>query len=84
MPIIANEGIGDVDEHIKKDISGTLIEDFSRESYIKANEQIKLLSKTTNLAEICRSSARKRFDLEKVGGERYRRLYEKLLIKSRI
>ena len=76
LPIIANVGVGDVDEQITANGVGTLVTDFSRDAYLNA------LANVTSLAgsvERCRETARKEFDLKTVGGVRYRRLYSRLL-----
>lgn len=79
LPVISNQGIGDLDEMIKTDKVGALIADFNKESYLESLRQINELRKDNNLAQTCRASAKHRFDLEKVGGERYRFLYRRLL-----
>ncbi|MEO6050721.1 MAG: glycosyltransferase [Pyrinomonadaceae bacterium] len=76
LPIIANRGVGDVDKLIEDNNVGVMVDDFTRESYLKAISGIKELGA---VAEKCRQTARREFDLEKVGGERYRSLYTKLL-----
>lgn len=76
LPIIANPGVGDVDALITGNEVGVLIEDFSCESYLKALGEIKELG---DVREKCRQTVRREFDLEKVGGERYRAFYSKLL-----
>jgi hypothetical protein len=55
---------------------GSILEDLSRESYLKALQVIKDLG---DVSSRCRETARREFDLEKVGGERYRLIYSKLL-----
>ena len=75
LPIIANSGVGDVDDLIREDGVGVLIDRFNREAYVDA---LKRLGDMGDISEICRASAKKRFDLETVGGVRYRRLYERL------
>lgn len=47
-----------------------------REAYLDAINRLKELG---DIGDKCRAVAKKRFDLETVGGVRYRRLYEKLL-----
>jgi hypothetical protein len=42
-------------------------------------QAIKELRRDPDLPARCRAEARKRYDLQSVGGERYRRLYETLL-----
>ncbi|MFZ1702570.1 MAG: glycosyltransferase family 4 protein [Pyrinomonadaceae bacterium] len=76
LPIIANSGVGDVDSLIRDDSVGVLIDQFDRESYIDAIEQISQLG---DISEHCRETAVRRFDLETVGGVRYRQLYESVL-----
>jgi glycosyltransferase involved in cell wall biosynthesis len=75
LPIIANAGVGDVDELIEGNGVGALVADFSRESYLKAISDVTELRVTHR----CRDTAVGEFDLESVGGQRYRRLYAQLL-----
>ena len=76
LPIVANSGIGDVDTLILGKRVGAIIEDFSPESYRAA---ITALRRLGDNKEHFRTVARSEFDLEKVGGERYRRIYERLV-----
>jgi len=75
LPIIANSGVGDVDEQLVADGVGVLVDQFDKDSYLNAFKQLRALG---DVREKCRLSAKKRFDLETVGGVRYRRLYERL------
>lgn len=79
LPIISNTGVGDVDEQIQTDRIGVLVEDLTPEGYLRALQKIEELQKDESLFERCRKSAKQRFDLEKIGGARYRNLYTKLL-----
>lgn len=80
LPIIANDGVGDTTEQIENDSIGVIIRDFSDDAYMRAIDQIfELLDGRDELGARCRESARQRFDLETVGGLRYRRLYKTLL-----
>lgn len=84
LPIIANDGVGDMTAQIIEDRTGVIIETFDDASYAEALEKINaMLSDREELAMRCRASAEKRFDLEKVGGPRYRRLYVNLLADTR-
>ncbi len=76
LPIIANSGVGDVDALINDNGVGVLVSDFSRESYAAAVEGIKELG---DVSQRCVETAHREFDLQTVGGERYRRLYRRLL-----
>jgi glycosyltransferase involved in cell wall biosynthesis len=76
LPIISNTGIGDLDQQITDDKVGVLIDRFDPEAYADAIQRLKALGDT---ADRCRDAAKRRFDLETVGGARYRRLYKNLL-----
>lgn len=76
VPIIANRDVGDVDKLIEENYVGALIADFSHDAYLKGLKQVEKLG---DVRDRCRTIAVKEFDLEKIGGERYRLLYNKLL-----
>ncbi len=76
LPIIANAGVGDVDELIQSNGIGALVTEFSDEAYLRAFAEVEALG---DVSERCREVARREFDLETVGGERYRKLYRKLV-----
>ncbi len=79
LPIIANAGVGDVDGLIVGDRVGVLIDKFDEETYLSA---INELTDLGDIADHCRETAKLRFDLETVGGVRYRRLYNRLFCKE--
>ncbi len=76
LPIIANSGVGDVDELIESNGVGVLVREFTAEAYVKALHDIEELG---DVSDKCRDVARREFDLETVGGVRYRRIYKRLL-----
>ncbi|MDT5060852.1 MAG: hypothetical protein QOH63_1311 [Acidobacteriota bacterium] len=78
LPVICNAGIGDLDQVIEEDGVGVLIRELNEEAYLRALSAIEVLEHDAELAERCRASAQARFDLETVGGARYRRLYHHL------
>ncbi len=78
LPIIANAGVGDVDQLIMDEGVGVLLDRFDHDAYLDA---LKRLNELGDIGDKCREVAQKRFDLETVGGVRYRRLYEKLFAK---
>ncbi len=82
LPIIANRGIGDVDEVIDGDQVGVMVSDFNREAYAAALRAIDVLRRDETTSERCRASARRHFDLEEVGGAKYQRLYRNLLSRA--
>jgi hypothetical protein len=77
--VIINGGVGDLDALITANGVGTVINDFNKTSYISALQELSSLS---GVADKCRDTARREFDLETVGGARYRRLYSRLLKKQ--
>jgi glycosyltransferase involved in cell wall biosynthesis len=78
LPIIANAGIGDTDLHIDGTGIGALVRGFSPDELAKALSDI---DKLGDVHTVCQQTAAELFDLESVGGERYRRLYARLLEK---
>ncbi|MCI0564710.1 MAG: glycosyltransferase, partial [Nitrososphaera sp.] len=77
--VICNAGIGDVDKILEEDRVGVILQEFNREAYSQALHMAEELLQDDGISDRCRASARKHFDLETVGGVRYRRLYDRLL-----
>ena len=78
LPIICNAGIGDLDAFIEGDRVGVILRDFHRDAYQRALAEADELRRDLEIAARCMDTARCRFDLETVGGARYRRLYSRL------
>lgn len=79
LPIVVNDGIGDTTEFTVTDGTGVVISAFTPEGYEEALRDMEALMKDRDeITARCRKSAKDRFDLESVGGERYRRLYKRL------
>lgn len=76
IPVISNRGVGDVDELIEGRRVGSLLNGFDEASYVTA---IQTVLDDNGVAGRSRVAASEEFDLERVGGKRYRRLYERLL-----
>lgn len=74
LPIIANRGVGDLDSLIEGNGVGVLIDGFDTTSYKKV-----LTIDADALREKCKAVAAREFDLSSVAGERYRRLYQRML-----
>jgi len=79
LPIVSNSGIGDSDAIITKEKIGVILDDFRDKDYFEAVEKIESLINDKNLPELCKKIANQEFDLERIGGVRYRRLYQQLL-----
>ncbi len=78
LPVISTAGIGDLDEHIEEGRVGALLRSLDRQAHSDVLRAIEALRRDPELGERCRQVARTRYDLETVGGARYRRLYEML------
>ena len=78
LPVVTNSGVGDVDEVIEGDRVGVVIRDFDDETFRRALEEVEALRAEGDLAERARESAERRFDIERVGGAKYRRIYARL------
>jgi glycosyltransferase involved in cell wall biosynthesis len=79
LPVICNAGIGDVDAVIETDHVGILVREFSPDGYARALAAAGELARDASLAARCRACAHERFHLGKVGGLRYRRLYQRMV-----
>ena len=76
LPIITNGGVGDVESLIERREVGVLVRNFEVTDYINALTVIDGLSIS---GELCKNVAVSEFDLVRIGGKRYRRLYACLL-----
>lgn len=79
LPIISNAGIGDLDAIIERENVGACLRGFEKTDFDQALQTISTLLKEKNLRERCGKTAREYFDLETVGGARYRKIYRDLL-----
>jgi len=76
LAVISNKGVGDVDATISNEGVGVLLDDLSPEAMLNgARKAFEIVGKRG----IRRKLAASCFDLENVGGQRYRRLYQRLL-----
>ena len=78
LPVVCNAGIGDVDEVIEGDRVGVVLREFDDESFARALEEVEALRAEGDLSGRARASAEQRFDIERVGGAKYRRVYARL------
>jgi glycosyltransferase involved in cell wall biosynthesis len=80
LPMVVNDGIGDTTRFTEADGVGAVISEFTDRSFDAAIDEIdELLKDGEALGARCRESAESRFDLATVAGERYRRIYRRLL-----
>lgn len=76
LPVISNRGVGDIDAQIEQNGVGVMLDGFDDASYQIALDAVNCLN---GIAEQCRETAKREFDLATVGGHRYRRIYAQLL-----
>ncbi|HSE19115.1 MAG TPA: glycosyltransferase [Pyrinomonadaceae bacterium] len=79
LPLVINAGVGDSDVLINEWKAGVLIEDFGEEDYLRAAREIELMAADREARSKARLVAERVFNLERVAGERYASLYEKVL-----
>jgi glycosyltransferase involved in cell wall biosynthesis len=65
VPVVVNQGIGDIDGFIRRCSVGVVVDDFRKENYRKAVLQLMdILKDKDSLAERCRKLAANEFSLE--------------------
>jgi glycosyltransferase involved in cell wall biosynthesis len=79
LPLILNAGIGDSDALIDRWEAGVLIRDFTDQEFAAAARDIEAMVAAPDARGSARRVAEAVFHLEKVGGERYAALYERVL-----
>jgi glycosyltransferase involved in cell wall biosynthesis len=79
LPVVSNYGIGDTDYLLETENVGIILRGFEEKDYRETLEKIEELLQDKSLRERCRQAAYKNFDLETIAGERYRKVYRKLL-----
>jgi len=79
VPVVCNEGIGDMDEIVEREKVGVVLREFVDGEYQSAAQRALALAEDTNVHARCSRVAREHFDLKTVGGKRYIKLYQRLL-----
>ncbi len=79
VPVICNSGVGDVDAMVRDNRVGVIIDGFKDADYVRALNELDKLYADGDLRQRCRDTAKRLFDLESVGGVRYRRIYKTLM-----
>ncbi|MDB9817221.1 glycosyltransferase [Amylibacter sp.] len=78
LPVVANEGVGDVADIIRRYNVGVVVKDGSQAAMIAALYELKALRSDLDLPSRCRKAAEEVFSLQ-AGTEAYRKLYAKIL-----
>jgi glycosyltransferase involved in cell wall biosynthesis len=80
LPIIANRGIGDLDEIVERHRVGVLIDRFDDDSYrVALTTMLALLDGDPEVRNRCRHAAEQELSLEGIGVPRYVSLYRRLI-----
>lgn len=78
VPVVANEGVGDVADIIRRYKVGVIVKDGSEAAMTTALEELEVLRSDPDLPSRCRKAAEEVFSLE-AGTEAYRKLYADIL-----
>ncbi|HEY0405370.1 MAG TPA: glycosyltransferase [Pyrinomonadaceae bacterium] len=78
LPVVCNAGIGDMDELMRDERVGVVVEELTDEGLAAAAGAAVALADEPSIAARCVEAARSHFDLSEVGGARYRNLYRRL------
>jgi glycosyltransferase involved in cell wall biosynthesis len=78
LPVVSNAGIGDTDALLESEAVGVVVRDLNPEAYAAAAERILVLAREAGTGERCRRVARERFDLARIGGARYHKVYQRI------
>jgi glycosyltransferase involved in cell wall biosynthesis len=78
VPVVANEGVGDVADIIRRYNVGVIVKDGSEAAMTTALDELEALRSDPDLPSRCRKAAEEVFSLE-AGTEAYRKLYAEIL-----
>ena len=78
VPVVANEGVGDVADIIRRYNVGVIVKDGSKTSMTAALDELAALRSDPDLPSRCRKAAEEVFSLE-AGTEAYRKIYADIL-----
>jgi len=77
LPIIVNEGIGDVADLVDKHRVGVVVREFTNQAYLEAINKMDNLRKDPKLAQRCRRVAEEKLSLS-MGVDRYQAIYRRM------
>lgn len=81
LPVIVNRGIGDTEQIVRAAKAGVVIDEFSREAFDRALDELEQLWADPGLPARCRQLAATSFSLA-LGLERYRTVYRQVVIAA--
>jgi glycosyltransferase involved in cell wall biosynthesis len=78
LPIVSNAGVGDIDELLELNSVGVLVRDFTATELARAADAALALANDARTRTRCVEVGRVHFDLQTVGGSRYRNVYRRV------
>jgi glycosyltransferase involved in cell wall biosynthesis len=78
LPVVSNAGIGDTDELLESEAVGVVVRDLNAQGYAQVALQALALAHEPGIEARCERVAHARFDLVKIGGARYRKVYQRI------
>lgn len=79
LPILCSRGIGDCDDIIRDNRVGIVFDAWNDQEIKTLAMGMLQIESDPDLKSVCRDTAKQLFDLKKIGGPRYRAIYEILL-----
>ncbi|HXL80440.1 MAG TPA: glycosyltransferase family 4 protein [Pyrinomonadaceae bacterium] len=78
LPVVSNAGIGDVDDLLKSERVGVVVNNFTVEEFERAALRALQLASENNVRARCLEVARRCFDVETIGANGYANVYRRL------
>ncbi len=78
LPVVSNAGIGDVDDLLRTESVGVVVQNFTTEEFARAADAALALARDARTQVRCIEVARSLFDLHAVGGIRYANVYRRI------
>ncbi len=78
LPVISNEGIGDVDKLLKSEKVGVVVNDLTVEEFERAAVSALQLASESDVRARCQEVARRCFDVKTIGANGYANVYRRL------
>lgn len=78
LPVVCNFGVGDIDELVESADVGIVVRSFDNQANADAARKALALAACPDIAALCLEVATRHFDLERIGGSGYGRVYDRI------
>jgi glycosyltransferase involved in cell wall biosynthesis len=78
LPVVCNYGVGDIDELVEGADVGIVVRSFGQQANAEAARKALALAARPDIATRCLEVATRHFDLERIGGSGYGRVYDRI------